>query len=133
MALEKFSLQTLAEMDGGRIRLAFEAALKRLEADCKDRPGVKTARKLALLVSMEPVADDGELDSVNVTFRITDTIPKRQSKAYNMQAVPGGLLFNDASPDDVHQMSLDMAPKPTAQRESSSRRDREEEEMADVG
>lgn len=138
MALEQFSLATLAEMDGGRIRTAFEQALKRLEADCKDRPGVKRARQLQLVVDMQPVADDGELDSVNVTFRIKESIPKRESKAYNMQAVPGGLLFNDASPEDVRQMSLDMAPKPGAQVEGSSRKarrdlDGNDEGVADVG
>ena len=107
----------LVGIDDDRLdhRPAFEQALKRLEADCKDRPGVKRARQLQLVVDMQPVADDGELDSVNVTFRIKESIPKRESKAYNMQAVPGGLLFNDASPEDVRQMSLDMAPKPGAQ------------------
>lgn len=133
MALEQFSLATLAEMDGGRIRAAFEQALKRLEADCKDRPGVKRSRQLQLIVDMEPVADDGELDSVNVTFRIKESIPKRESKPYNMQAVPGGLLFNDASPEDVRQMSLDMAPKPGAQVEGSSRKPRRDLDGNDEG
>lgn len=132
MALEKFDLATLADMDGGRIRVAFEAALRRLEADCRDRPGVKSARKLALLVQLEPVADDGQLDSVNVTFRITDTVPKRESKAYNMAAVPGGLLFNDSSPEDVHQMSLDMAPRPRPHTPGGSSR-KAPEEVSDVG
>ena len=121
MALEKFSLATLAEMDGGRIRAAFEQALQRLEADCKDRPGVKRARQLQLVVELAPIADEGELDSVNVTFRIKESIPKRESKAYNMQAVPGGLLFNDASPEDVRQKTFDMTPKPSAQTETGSR------------
>lgn len=131
--LEKFTLATIADMDGGRIRTAFEQALKRIEADCKDRPGVKAARKLELVLTMTPVADDGDLDSVNVTFRIKDSVPKRESKSYNMQAVPGGLLFNDASPEDVHQMSLDMAPKPSAQVETSSRKQRRDLDGNDEG
>jgi len=121
MTLEKFTLETVANMDGGRIRTAFEQALKRIEADLKDRPGVKAARKLELVLDLTPVADGGELDSVNVKFRIKDNVPKRESKAYNMQAVPGGLLFNDASPEDVKQKSLDMLPKPQRQVETSSR------------
>ena len=124
MALEKFSLATIADMDGGRIREAFEQALKRIEADLKDRPGVKTARTLELGLMATPVAEGGDLESVNMQFRVKDSVPKRESKSYNMQAVPGGLLFNDASPDDVRQMSLDMAPKPTAQVETSSRKER---------
>lgn len=124
MALEKFSLATIADMDGGRIRAAFEQALRRIEADLKDRPGVKGARKLELVLDLKPVGEEGELDSVNVTFRIKDNVPKRESKAYNMQAVPGGLLFNDASPEDVRQKTLDMTPKPSAQSETGSRTER---------
>ncbi len=123
MALEKFTLATLADMDGGRIRAAFEQALKRIEADCKDRPAVKTGRRLELVLTMTPIADYGELDSVDVTFKIRESVPKRESKAYNMQAVAGGLLFNDASPEDVRQKSLDMAPKPSAQKETGSRKE----------
>lgn len=124
MALEKFNLATIADMDGGRIRAAFEQALARLEADLKDRPAVKTARKLELILDLTPVSDGGELDSVNVKFRVKDNVPKRESKAYNMQAVAGGLLFNDASPEDVKQKTLDMAPRPGAQVEGSSRKAR---------
>ena len=113
MALEKFTLATLAEMDQGRIRIAFEQALQRLQDDLKDRPAVESARKITLLVSLVPiVGDDGELDSVDVDFKITDTVPKRESKTYNMQATRGGLLFNELSPDEVRQRTLDMAPKP---------------------
>lgn len=133
MALEKFTLATILEMDGGRIKTAFEQALKRMELDCKDRPGVKAARKLELVLQMTPIADNGELDSVDVTFRIKDSVPKRESKSYNMQSVAGGLLFNDASPDDVRQMSLDMAPKPSAQVETSSRKPRRDLDGSDEG
>jgi len=138
MALEKFTLATVSDMDGGRIRTAFEQALKRCEDDLKDRPGVKAARKVELHLALAPVADGGELDSVNVTFRIKDNVPKRESKAYNMQSVPGGLLFNDASPEDVRQKTLDMAPKPSTQRETGSRKPRRDldgsdEGVADVG
>jgi len=134
MALEAFTLATIAEMDGGRIRAAFEMALRRLEADCKDRPGVESARKLALVPHMTPVCDGGDLDSVNITFKITDTVPKRESKSYNMQAVPGGLLFNDASPEDVRQGTLDMARKQKARRvKGNESAEPDEEEKSDVG
>lgn len=133
MALEKFNLATIADMDGGRIRAAFEQALARLEADLKDRPAVKTARKLELILDLTPVSDGGELDSVNVKFRVKDNVPKRESKAYNMQAVAGGLLFNDASPEDVRQKTLDMAPKPGAQVEGSSRKARRDLDGDDQG
>lgn len=109
MGLEKFSLEALASMDNGRICAAFEHAMKRCESDCKDRPALKEARNVTLAVSLEPVAaDNGELESVNLTFKIKDSVPKRCSKSYNMKAVPGGLLFNDLSPEDVRQGTLDQ-------------------------
>lgn len=119
MALEKFTLATLAEMDGGRIKLAFEQAMKRCEDDCKDRPSVKTARKINLIVTLEPVPDGNDLESVNVQFKITDSVPKRESKTYNMSAARGGLLYNDVSPENVKQATLDMAPGPKAAREEA--------------
>lgn len=112
MALAKFDLVTVAEMDGGRIRSGWERLLKRLEDDCKDRPGMKAARKLVLTLFMEPVADGQDLESVNVSFDLKDTLPALESKNYNMQSVAGGLLFNDASPEEVRQRTLDMAPRP---------------------
>jgi hypothetical protein len=121
MGLQKFDMETLTELDGGRIRTAFEQAMKRLEHDCKDRPNVKAARKLELVITMTPLPDDaGDLDSVDVKFRVKDSVPKRESKAYNMRAVPGGLLFNELSPDDVRQQTLDMAPKPAPVKEATN-------------
>lgn len=112
MALERFALSTIATMDDGRINEAFLQALRRCEDDCKDRPGLKDERVVKIEVRMAPIGDEGDLESVNVAFKITDTVPKRSSKTYNMKSVPGGLLFNDASPEDVRQATLDMAPKP---------------------
>lgn len=132
--LEKFDLSTLSRMDGGRIAVAFEQAVNRLRFDCEDRPAVEGKRVVQLEVTMEPVAnDDGALSSVDVSFRIKETLPKRTSKIYNMQAVAGGLLFNELSPDEVKQKTLDMAPRPSGQVETSSRKPERLEEVADVG
>lgn len=120
--LEKFDLATLSRMDNGRIATAFEQALSRLRYDCEDRPAVEGKRTLTLSVVLEPVAaDDGALASVDVTFALSEKLPKRASKSYNMESVAGGLLFNELSPDEVKQKTLDMQPKPSAQREASSR------------
>lgn len=110
MALEKFSLSALAAMDGGRLQVAFQQALDRLRYDCEDRPSIKGARKVNLCVSLTPVAtDSGELESVDVDIDIAERMPKRSSKSFNMQAVAGGLVFNELSPDEVRQKTLDMA------------------------
>jgi hypothetical protein len=112
MAVQKFELKSLSEIDCGRINAAFEHALARCEADCRDRPGTAKTRKVALLINMIPLCDDkGELESVNITFQIKDAIPTRESKTYNMRADRRGLLFNELSPDDIRQGTID-GPQP---------------------
>lgn len=110
MALEKFTLATLSTMDGGRIQTAFQQALDRLRYDCEDRPSVKGARKVTLSVELTPVAaDNGELSSVDVDIELNERLPKRGTKTFNMEPVVGGMLFNELSPEEVRQKTLDMA------------------------
>lgn len=112
MAVEKFNLASLVGIDAGRIREAFEQAVRRCEDDCRDRPSVDRDRKVQLTCSFRPVVDSntGELESCNVDFEINDNIPKRRSKVYNMKAARTGLLFNEMSPDEIRQGTLDEAP-----------------------
>lgn len=113
MAIAKFELGSLSTIDGGRISAAFEHALKRCEMDCKDRPATNKARKVTLVAELVPVcSDSGDLESVDVSFQIKDTVPTRESASYNMKAVAGGLVFNELSKDDINQLTLDDAPKP---------------------
>jgi len=129
--LEKFSLAALSTMDGGRLNETFEQALRRLQEDCKDRPAVKGARKLTLTVSLAPLADDaGELESIDARIDFNEKAPKRASKIYNMESFAGGLLFNELSPDEVKQRTLDMATKPRAR--TSADAAHEAKEVADA-
>ena len=110
MALKKFNLTNIAEMDSGRIREAFEQAINRMRDDCRDRPGVQKPRKAQLIVSMAPtVGEDGEVDTIEVSFDIKETIPARQSRRYSMRdrGGAGDLMFNDLAPDDPDQMTID--------------------------
>ncbi len=121
MGLQNFNLESLSTIDGGRIKEAFEQLVKRCEGDCKDRPALTTARTIGLVVKFEPVPNDfGDLDSVNVTFDIKESLPKRSSKPYNMRAVPGGLLFNEMSPEDVDQGTLEFENGPKAEATNAS-------------
>ncbi len=122
MALEKFTIETLATMDGGRIKEAFEQALARARIDCADRPGVPSSRKVMLVATMAPVCTPaGALESCSISFEISDTLPKRVSNTYDMKAVRGGLLFNEVSRDDVNQMTIDeTGPQRLAVREGNS-------------
>ncbi len=123
MAVEKFELASLVTIDGGRIREAFEQALKRCRDDCHDRPGVAKVRKVSLVATLAPVcAPDGSMGSCDVQFEIDDSLPKRVSPSYNMKAARGGLLFNELSPDDVNQGTLDdVGPKATEEEARDAR------------
>lgn len=114
MAVKKFELESLSELDGGRIREAFDQAMRRCEMDCKDRPGLSDPRKLTLTMEMVPViSEDGQrLESCNLQFQVKDQCPPRKSKAYNMHSRAGGLLWNEMSPEDLKQGSLDDATGP---------------------
>ena len=118
MALEKLDLGSLERLDQGRIAVAFEHALRRAEMDCKDRPGVKAARTVVLVARIMPLqdVDTGQLDTCNVDFQVHESIPKRRSRTYSMRASPGGLVFNELSPDNIKQGTLDepIAPKAVA-------------------
>ncbi len=114
MALEKFTAASIATIDGGRIAAALEQAVERARADCFDRPGVDKSRKVTLEITLTPVPDESrrDLDSVDVGFQIKDTIPGRESKTFNMRATPTGLLFNELSPDEAAQITIDDAKGP---------------------
>lgn len=118
MALEKFDIAALATIDEGRIAEAFAQALKRCEADCKDRPLLSKDRKVRLEAKLLPIADEGgNLREVLVQFEVKDEQPLRSSKVYHMSAGRGGLFFNELSPEDSRQLTLDgEKPKPVLDR-----------------
>lgn len=108
--LKSFDLQSLARIDGGRIAIAFEQALRRVVQDCDDRPGEDRARTVTMSLACKPVLDsDGLCEDCDVQISVTDSVPKRKSKIYNMSLRKGGhLLFNDDSLDNVDQETLDF-------------------------
>lgn len=108
MGRKELKLETLTELDGGRVPEAFNQALKRCVADCEDRPGVKDARKVTLEVMLSPNLDDDlEFESVDVKFQIKDTAPTRKTKKYNCNWTRGNqLVFDDMSHEDADQGSL---------------------------
>lgn len=108
--LEKFSLKSLSSMDGERIAIAFEQALKRVVQDCDDRPGEKKERTVTLTLAVKPRLDvDGLCEDCDIQVAVTDSVPKRKSKVYNMSLRKGGhLLYNNESLDDVEQNTMDF-------------------------
>lgn len=111
MAVHELSIQSLDALDDGRVVAAVKAALKRCALDCEDRPGEKGARLVNLEFSLVPVPDieSGDLESIDVKFKVTDKVPKRQTRDYNMGLRRGGVLvFNDLSDEDINQRTIDQ-------------------------
>lgn len=104
----RLDLEALLTIDEGRVRETFQQALHRLETDCRDRPGLKDARKLRLNVELRPIPDDsGDLGEVDVKFFIEESLPKRKTRAYTMRAERDGLFYQPYSPHDPNQTSLE--------------------------
>ena len=108
--LQKFDLANLATIDGGRIAIAFEQALKRVATDCDDRPGEKKPRTINLALSVTPKLDaDGMAEECDVQITVADNVPKRKSKVYNMSMRKGGhLMFHPESLDNQAQETMDF-------------------------
>lgn len=109
--LRELTLATLAEIDGGRLAIAFKQALQRCATDCDDRPGEKKARTVTVCLSVEPVLDqDGMCEDCDVTVTIADSVPKRKSKSYNCSLRKGGhLMFHPESLGDHEQETFDFS------------------------
>lgn len=109
---QKLEPGLLLTADDRRLARALELALARVERDLRDRPTLKTVRKLKLEITFRPDADEaGELDLVALSWAITEAIPKRQARAVVLQPCDGGgFLLNDLAPDNPKQTTLDEVP-----------------------
>lgn len=101
MAVKELQLATLADLDGGKIAVAWQQALKRLIADCEDRPGEYAARELTLTLSITPVMDRaGMCEEVGIQGVVTAKAPKLKSKVYAMGVRRDQrLAFSDSQPN----------------------------------
>ncbi len=115
MALTKITLESIANLDHGRIGEAFQQKLDQAVQDCEDRPGIKSGRVVSIKVMVKPKADEaGNLDSITLGHAIAYSEPKRESRLYSAKRVQGGLVLNELAPHDVDQLTLDDAMGPTA-------------------
>lgn len=122
MALQSLSFETIHEIDNGRVAKGFNDSLRRVRLDCEDRPGLREPRRINITVEVTPLPDGegGDLAECDVRFFVTDAIPKRKTKPYQMIANRGELSFNVLSPDAPKQRTLDQAER-EAERKDESR------------
>ena len=107
---KEFNLESLKELDFGRISAAFDTERERVVKDCQDRPGDGKPRSIAIKFNFYPQSDGSEsvdCDEVKVECEITSTVPKRRTKIYTMKPVRDGKLrFNADDPDDPENPTL---------------------------
>ncbi len=101
--LKELTLASLAEIDGGRFATAFQQHIKRVAADCYDRPNDGKPREITIKLAVKPITIDGLCDDVNVTLQVASSVPKQQTRPYNMALKKAGMLYRPDSPDDVEQ------------------------------
>lgn len=109
MARKTLALRELVNLDLGKIDAAWAQAREEAARDILDRPHDKTKRKVVLSMNLEPeeVISNG-VESVLVSFQVETKVPKRTSKSYSMAVDhKGSMVFNDESPDNSKQMTLD--------------------------
>lgn len=106
--LQKFTLDTLKDLDGGKAALAFEQHVRRAANDCLDRPGDQTARKITLEIKLSPVLNaDLTCDEVKAQIEASSAVPKHRTKEYSFGIRANGMLvFSQDSPDNVNQTTM---------------------------
>lgn len=100
------TLQTIADIDKGRIGLAVNQAIRLITQDITDRPADKTKRKVVVTIEMKPVLDSttATLDVIENEFTVEAKVPKRRSAAYPMLPTSDGRqMFEKGSPFDPRQ------------------------------
>ena len=104
------TLSDLDHVDDGGVSSLFMSAMRNAVRDLAQRPGLKDARKVELHVTLSPIADEqGGLGEIKVKFDVRYKAPAFGTRAYGMAATPEhGLLFNDMSPTDVRQGTIDQ-------------------------
>lgn len=99
-------LDTIGDVDGGAVRVAFDRELQKVMHDLHDRPDLKKPRRLVLQLDLLPVNDRGQLMRTDVAFAVKATIPPKASASYPMQPTQEGLEFQPDIPDNPRQNPL---------------------------
>ncbi len=110
--LVKFSLEELADLDGGRAMLAFQQCVRTAVRDCTDRPGVKTKRTVLMKMEIVPVPSINgntiDCDGCKATFKSTCSIPNFETPEVDFGVKHNGdLVFNPDSPRNHRQETFE--------------------------
>ena len=119
MLQELKNLADLCEVGDGVASAQFAEALERIKHDLEERSGLEAERQVAVLVRFKPkVGDQGAVGDVRVEIEVKTKVPPSRSTEIAMQLVQGELAFNNESPTEPRQGTLDEE----AERNANKRR-----------
>ena len=110
MAIKNLSLEALQDFADGTVAVSFNQHLKRAINDCDDRPGDSKARKVTLEVMITPQQlQDGNACNITTECKVKSSVPDHISRPIECRIKQGGkAVFNDMSPDNPDQMTIDQ-------------------------
>jgi hypothetical protein len=111
MGLQRLSLESIKELDGGAAMHTFQDAVQRAVKDCIERPGDKRARKVVLQLALVPVpmitGNTIDCDGAKGAFQCKVKIPDWETREVDFGVQNSGdLIFNPDSPRDHRQMTM---------------------------
>jgi hypothetical protein len=99
----RLGLDTLRELDRGKVHRAVDIALMRMQRDVEDRPFEPKPRVVTLSIELTPVVTkELQLLGVNAQFQIMGKAPNHRSDPYMMHLSEDGILFNPDNLVDEH-------------------------------
>jgi hypothetical protein len=108
MGLKTVSLDSLSELDNGRVAKAAAKHFARAGADCYDRPADPKERVITLEIALSPkTGQDGLCTGISARCKVKSKVPEHVSGTMSFAVgANGALLFNPDSPENVDQSTL---------------------------
>lgn len=106
---EVFTLETLCSMNGGKYGRLINNQLKRLAADCFDRPADDRPREVTVTIRAVPnCGDDGNADTVSAKVVVKAKVPQYQTQPFELRLTEGktGLSINVGDPSNIRQHTM---------------------------
>ena len=111
MALKVLTLDTIKDLDLGRVGVGFSRLLEQAVRDCMDRPADERARKLILQISLRPkseiVGQTVSCEGAAGVAQLRLKLPDYESQEVDFGVKQNGrLVFNEDSPRDHRQSTM---------------------------
>lgn len=111
MALKVLTLDTIKDLDLGRVGVGFSRLLEQAVRDCLDRPADERARKLILQISLKPkpeiVGQTVSCEGAAGVAQLRLKLPDYESQEVDFGVKQNGrLVFNENSPRDHRQATM---------------------------